>query len=459
MKNKKTLLGLAGALLALMTPVLLPGTVWLGKTANCTLGVLIAFLLLLITEALPIIITSLMMCAIMPLLSVTDNLKTAFEGFTEPVIFFVVASFGIATALTVIPISQRILKKLLSIFGKNIESVLLALMIACAVFSSIVSNIPTCAIFMAISINFLDVYSDIEERKRTGKTLMIAIPVASMIGGMMTPAGSSINILAMSQLERYTGISITFVQWMMFGIPVAIVMIPLAWIVFVKVYHPAKVSESEIQNFTEELKIPKEMDRKEYKVLIIVGGMLALWILSSWVKEINIIIVAIIGCSLLFFPGIDVLDAQTFIHENNWDAFFLVGALSSICNMILKNGISTAVAEALPRFTTSVICVTGICAVLTFGLLLIIPVATALIPVLTPVFIFLAQQIGISPIIVVITAALCACNCYLLPLDTVPLLTYSKGYYSMTEMAKSTWLLQIAMVLLCMIWLPFAASF
>ena len=55
---------------------------------------------------------------------------------------------------------------------------------------------------------------------------------------------------------------------------------------------------------------------------------------------------------------------------------------------------------------------------------------------------------------IMLAAALCAGNCYLLPLDTVPLITYAKGYYSMTDMAKSTAFLQIAMVILCALWLP-----
>jgi len=57
-----------------------------------------------------------------------------------------------------------------------------------------------------------------------------------------------------------------------------------------------------------------------------------------------------------------------------------------------------------------------------------------------------------------LTAALCAGNCYLLPLDTVPLITYSKGYYSMTEMMKSTFLLQISMIILCSVWLPLLSN-
>lgn len=247
MKLKKNNIGLIGAVLILSISLLLPESLGLGMRANRTLGILLAFLCLLITEALPIIITSLLMCALMPVLKVTENLKIAFEGFGEPVIFFVVASFGIAAALTVIPVAHRILRRLLRMFGKNIETVLLALMIACALLSSIVSNIPTCAIFMAISLKFLDIYKNEDDKRKTGKALMIAIPVSSMIGGMMTPAGSSINILAMTQLEKYTGFTVTFVDWMKYGIPIVCIMIPLSWFVFVKLYHPISVSEEDIK--------------------------------------------------------------------------------------------------------------------------------------------------------------------------------------------------------------------
>ncbi|WP_295137004.1 SLC13 family permease [uncultured Catenibacterium sp.] len=456
MKLNKNSIGLIGALLILSTAVLLPDHIGLGVIPNRTLGILLAFLCLLITEALPIIIISLLICALMPVLKVTDQSKTSFIGFSEPVIFFVVASFGIAAALTVIPVAQRILRKLLKLFGKNIENVVLALMIACALMSSVISNIPTCAIFMAIAIKFLDIYENEEDKRKTGRALMIAIPVSSMIGGMMTPAGSSINILAMAQLEKYTGLTITFVEWMKFGVPIACIMIPISWFIFVKIYRPSQVSEESIKQFIYHLDIPDKMDVREYIVLIIVGGMLVLWILSSWIHDINIIVVAIIGCSLLFLPGINILDAKTFVRENSWDAFFLVGALTSVCHMLFENGIIQSITNSIPPLTSSIVVLSGICAVFIFGLLLIIPVATALVPLVIPIFITIAIGSGVSPIAVTITASLCACNCYLFPLDTVPLLTYSKGYYSMIDMAKATWLLQVIMVILCMVWLPLA---
>jgi sodium-dependent dicarboxylate transporter 2/3/5 len=392
----------------------------------------------------------------MALLGITENLAAALSGYSQPIVFFTLASFGIAAALTTIPVSQRILRKLLMLFGNGIGSVLFAMMAGCAVFSSIVSNVPTCAIFMALSLDFLKLYEDEEERKKTGRAFMIAIPVASMIGGMMTPAGSSINLIAISQLEIYAGTDISFVQWMAAGIPMSIVLIPLAWLLAMKVYRPVPVSREKIREFIGKMSedIPEKMGAKEKKVVVIVGVMLALWIASSWVSQINVMVVAILGCCVMFLPGIEVLDVDTFLRENSWDAFFLVGTVLSISSAMINNGVSECIAGLIPSLQVSTPVLIAFVAVLIFVSLIIIPVATSLIPILATTLITVAVNAGVSPALIMMTAAICACNCYLLPLDTVPLITYSKGYYRMTDMAKSTFFLQIAVVLLSALWLP-----
>jgi sodium-dependent dicarboxylate transporter 2/3/5 len=285
---------------------------------------------------------------------------------------------------------------------------------------------------------------------------MIAIPVASMIGGMMTPAGSSVNLIAIAQLEKITGDTISFVQWMAAGIPLAIVMIPLAWLVMIKVYKPAEITGDDITRFINELggSIPKNLNVKERKVTIIIVIMLILWIASSWVSSINVMVVALLGCCVMFLPGIDILDVKTFLRENSWDAFFLVGTVLSISAAMIDNGVSGVIADAIPALNMSPMLIIAFGAVLIFLSLIVIPVATSLIPIMATPLIALATGAGVPPALIMMAAALCACNCYLLPLDTVPLITYSKGYYSMTDMSRSTVFLQIAMVALCALWLP-----
>lgn len=93
---------------------------------------------------------------------------------------------------------------------------------------SVMSNVPTCTVFMVIGLGFLELYENPDDKERTGRAFMIGIPVATMIGGMITPVGSSINLLAISLLEEHTGQTITFVQWMLVGIPLALVLLPIS---------------------------------------------------------------------------------------------------------------------------------------------------------------------------------------------------------------------------------------
>lgn len=452
--TKKELMGIITACMVLVISLCLPANACLTVTGIRTVGVLIAFLVMLVTEALPVVVTSLIFCGLMPVLGVTANLGEALTGYSEPIVFFTLASFGIAAAMTTIPLSKRILRMMLKAFGRDIKSVLLAVMIACAVFSSIVSNVPTCAIFMAISLEFLKLYDNEEDRRKSGRTFLIAIPIASMIGGMMTPAGSSVNLIAISQLEKYNGTTVPFVQWMCAGIPMAIVLVPLAWFLMVKIYKPARVPRQSIEKFVDTMDIPEKIGEKEIKVIIIVCAMLVLWISSSWISMINVMTVATLGCCIMFVPGVEVLDVDTFLHENSWDAFFLVGTVLSISTAMINKGVSDVIAGLIPSLDVSTMILIAFTAVLIFVSLIVIPVATSLIPILAPALITVAVNAGVAPVLIMMTAAICACNCYLLPLDTVALITYGKGYYAMTDMMKSTIFLQLMIIILAMLWLP-----
>ena len=422
-----------------------------------TILVLVAFLVMLVLEVLPVVVTSLLFVGLMPVLGVVPGLGQALTGFANPVVFFTLASFGIAAALIRVPLSKRVLAAMLRAFGNSIEAVLLAMMGCCALVSALVSNVPCCAVFMALSLSFLELYEDEKDKKQTGRAFMIAIPVASMIGGMMTPVGSSVNLIAMQQLVNAGYPEISFVQWMCVGIPFTIVLLPVAWFLICKIYKPVSVTRRQVIDFADGLGVPKKIEGQERTVILIVSVMLVVWILSSWVKDINTMVVAILGCVVLFLPGIDVLNVDAFLKENSWDAFFLVGTVISISAAMNSNGVGAAIANliasALPSAVSTPMMV-AICAAIIFLPLIVIPVATSLIPLMLPVLITVASGAGVSPALITLVAAVCACNCYLLPLDTVVLITFGKGYYSMTDMPKCTVWLQLLLIGLCALWLP-----
>jgi sodium-dependent dicarboxylate transporter 2/3/5 len=450
----RKILGIVIAVLIVAVSHLVPETEMLPRAGITTIAVLLSFLVMLIAEVLPLMLTCLIFVGLMPLLGITSNFNTALVGFSNQVVFFVFASCGIAQAIIEVPLANRILMNLLKVFGKNVRSMLFAIMLGTALVSSCMSNVPTCAIFMAIGLSFLQLYEDDSAKKRTGRAFMIAIPVASMVGGMITPAGSSINLLAISLLEQYTGHTISFVQWMAAGIPLTIIILPAAWILMVMIYKPAEINRDIVKNFLQTLQVPPKMDGREKKVVAVVAVMFVLWVLSSWVRSINVMVVALLGCCVFFLPGIGVLNLKKFLRENNWDPFFLLGTVMSLGTAMVSNGVSNWMVSLMPVLNIPPFALIGATALFMFVMLIIIPVAPSLVTIVATPLIAVAAAANVAPELLLLTCGLCAGNCYLIPLDTVPLLTYGTGYYSMTDMVKSTIWVQLVVVAAMAIWLP-----
>lgn len=458
--TKKKAFGLIVSVLILFGMYFVPVPDGLTPEGRNTVGFTIAFLILLMTEVLPSAVICLLSLALMPLLQITTKFSASITGFSNHILFFILASFGISAAFTAVPLARRILILLIKRFGRNVKTMLLSIMICTALISALISNIPTCAIFMSIGLSFLELFENEQEKKRTGRAFMIAIPVASMIGGIMTPAGSSLNLLTISLLEQLGGTTVTFVQWMFVGIPLAVILIPLAWFIIVKVNRPAEIDKAKVQKFIQNLEVPKQMDRKEKSVIVITIVMLVLWIMSSWIPYLEVYTVAMIGCCFLFFPGVEVLSWKKYVHSVSWDVIYITGTVLSIGNVIVANGVSEWLVTtfypsglSLPLFG-----VVALAATFVFLMLILIPIAPALITVLSGPLLAVAATNGYPPQIMFITLGICASQCYLFPIDSVPLLTYGTGYYKMSDMPKSTAILQCCIIILLAIWLPVALS-
>lgn len=456
MDNKKKV-GFLLVFFILIAMYLLPVAPGLTPAGQSTIGITVIFFILIVTEALPIGISSLLTVALMPLTGATSNFAGALVGFSHPVIFFILGSFAIAAAIMNVPITKRLLSFLISRGSLSVNRILLMMMITTAVLSLFMSNVPTVAIMMSIALEFINLIEEGEAKKSIAKTFMIAVPVATMIGGVSTPASSSLNLLAIGLLEQQTGVGIAFVHWMAVGIPVVVLLIPLAWFLMVRVYRPHPIPVKSIESYIQSIKVQKKIEKKEALVMVILSIMLILWILSSWVTGIDIFIVALLGSLLFFMPGINVLSWKDFLKTINWDIIFLSGAVLSIANAIVMHEVSiwlidSFYPENLVLTTHLLLVISGI---IVFAMALIVTSAPALITVMAVPLITMATISGVPPAYLLILLAFCAGNCYLLPLDTVQMITYSKGHYGMTDMARSTIFLQIAMVAILALWIPF----
>lgn len=452
--SKKQIAGLILTVLVIIAFFFIPAGGLLTAAGVRTIGLLIALLVLLISDALPVMLSCMVIIALMPIIGVTPNFSDALSGFSNQTVFFVLASFGIASAFKNTPLSRRILAAIIKRFGKSVESVLFAIMFCGGLISSLISNLPTCAIFMTIGLSFLDTYENEADKKRSGRVFMIGIPAAVMAGGVMTPAGCSLNLLAINFLEQYTGKTIGFVQWMCAGVPLGLVMIPIIWFFVIKIHKPAPITKEMVSELIKKLDVPEKLTAVEIKVLIVTAVMLILWILSSWVSAINVMVVALVGCCIFCLPFTKILDFKTYVSEISWTSYFLMATVLSLGGAMVSNGVSQWISTLMPTLSLPVPITIFITAVICFAVLIIIPVSPSMVTIMASPLIAFASAAGLAPEIIMLVCGICACDCFLLPLDTVPLLTYGTGYYSITDMVKSSLPAVLILCLLMSVWLP-----
>lgn len=455
--DKKTV-GLVAAVIVLAGVFLMPVPEGMTPAGRNCLGILLAALFLWTTEAIPVAVTALALIGLQPLYGIAD-LNTAVKEFSTHVIFFVIATYGVSVAIMKTPLASRMARWLLLRSGKDPGKVILAFVTGTAIISSFVSNVPSTVLFMGLALSLLEPLGEKPGSSRLGKALMIAIPFGAMIGGISTPAGSSINILALSLLERYAGITITFLDWMIFGIPIAVVMIPICSFMLNKIFHPEPLEK----DVTEILKLEDQgsISPAEKKVLVIIGVMLVLWIASTWVPAFNVTIVAIGGLIIFFLPGINILNWKDFSKEVGWDAVLMIGGVTSIGAAVVATGLSgwfvNAVLSGLSGL--NIFLLTGIVGMIINLLHLVLPIGPALVAMSIQPLSDFAVAGGLSPAIFGITIAFMAGCCMLLPLDAVPLITYNKQYYSMGDMFKSGLAVSFVWVIIAAVWVPLVASF
>lgn len=456
-RTLKNNLGLVAAVLVLAGMYLIPTTELLTAAGRNSLGLLIAVIIVLLTNALP---TGVMCMLVIPLTYILGCVSTptgGLVGFENQSVFFMLASFGLTCAVTKFPLAKRLMRWIITHFGKSTSAVMLAIMICCALLSSIVSNIAACSAFIPLVLGFLDIFENEEDKKRTGRAMMIGLPVASMLGGMITPAGGAVNVIAITYIQNLANANVDFLRWIAIFAPIAVIAFPLAFLIVKKVYKPAEISQERIHDYLSQLEIPDKFTAKEARVSVVVLVMLVCWILGTWFNFFNIMIVAMVGVGILMLPGIGVFSWSDFLKEANWTAFFMLGTMVGLTGLLRTNGVVTWLSSILDLsgFAVNPFVFAFILAVIGFLLLIVMPVGPTLVTAFAAPLAAIGIAVGINPAIMICVLVMCATCCFLFPIDVVPLLTYGHGYYSMSDMPKSTALIQAILSIITAVWMPF----
>ncbi len=408
----------------------------------------VGILVLWATEAIPIAVTSLLALALQPLFRLTaivvppnpnatpgQMMGAAAASFISNPFFFVLVMFFIAYAWIKSGLAQRFALWMISLAGTDATRAVYVFVIGTGLISTIVSDVPCAAIFMAIALGIFDKLN-IRPGSQFGKAVMMGIPIGSLIGGVGTPAGSSINLLGLSIIEANGGARVPFLHWMAIGIPMIIILLPIAAWVLVKFYPPEIKTIGVLEDINRERRALGPFNTQERKVIGFMSVLGVLWISSTWVPALDIFMISILGACAMFLPGVGLFTWKEVQNATGWDTLMMIGAVTSLGTASSRTGLAKWLADTALGGMQDWGAMAVIAAISAFTVVihLLLPINPVIVAVMIPPIMLLGNAAGVNPALYALPVIFTASCAFLLPLDAVPLVTYSRGYYKMFDM-------------------------
>lgn len=432
----------------------------LSEQAEHTMGVTLATLFLLIFEPLNVCVTCMLSSAALFAFGCVGTISEGFSGFSNHILYFTTASFGISFAFQKSALSKQLLRTVMKGKKISVRKLIFIFMLCSALLSSIMSNVAAAVIFLPYAETFLGFISDEAKRKKTKRCIMMCITVAAMEGGMITPAGSSMNLICLDMLERYTDKTIRFIDWMKIGMPLAFLMVVISFLIISAVYPPEEPEKDEMKAYLDRISAPSPVSGKDIYAASVILGIVSAWLISSWVPVINITVAAVFGLALMFIPKFGIITYEEFASSISWPTFFVAGNLISVANAVIATGLCDYFTGLVfpDRAGGNQIAAIIQTAAITFVFMALLPSAPAVITILTPIIINFASNNGFDPMTLVMASALCVSNIYLFPLDAPLVAAYDRKAFTMFELPKATVWIQLSMVFIVPVWVSFAFS-
>ena len=348
-----------------------------------------------------------------------ENASTYYQPYinswSNSVIWLMLGGFFIAEAMKKAELDRLVFKFAISKFGSSPKNILLGLMLTTAIFSMIMSNTATTAMMVASVLPFLNKNKN---NPLFSKAILIGIAASASIGGMGTIIGSPPNAVAVEALYHY-GIKISFLEWMMIGVPLSIILVLIFWYFLAKRNIPGNIVvqiELEATNTTSN----HQLQNKKGIVLFVLGITLLLW-LTEKLHNIPASVVALIPITLLTMFGIITGDD---VRKLPWDTLMLVAGGLALGMAIKETGLAQFYVERIQDYELNFFILVLFFAFITMVLSNIMS-NTATATILIPIGIILTYQ---NPVVLPLVIGLSASVALFLPISTPPnAIVYSTG--------------------------------
>ncbi|EGT76331.1 DASS family sodium-coupled anion symporter [Haemophilus haemolyticus] len=413
--------------------------------ANAGLALLAFVAVLWLTEALHVTVTALLV----PLLAIALDLvstKQALVAFADPTIFLFFGGFSLATALHIQKLDKMIANKIMVLARDNLFIAIIYLFLITAFLSMWMSNTATAAMMLPLAMGILS-QLDREKEHNTYVFVLLGIAYSASIGGMGTLVGSPPNAIVASNLH------LTFADWLWYGLPIMIILLPIMIGTLYIIFKP-KLHLNFEQSFEN-----IEMNSVRVLTLVIFVVIALTWVFSG---QINPLISGLLGLqkNIASFDSVVALLAAIVIcstgiaswkqiqESTDWGVLMLFGGGLTLSAVLKDSGASKILADSIVFMIEGQhFYLIGLLVAAFIIFLTEFTSNTASAALLVPIFISIAQSLGMPEIGLALIIGIGASCAFMLPVATPPnAIVFGSGQVKQSEMVKAGFVLNLVCI-------------
>lgn len=443
-----------GPILAVLTALLFdPAGLSDGGRLTAALAVLMA--VWWSTEAIPVAVTAFLPLVVLPFAGVLPMDEVA-PSYAHPIIYLFLGGFIIALAIERSGLHRRVALQIFRFAGVNGRPLVGGFMLAAALISMWISNTSTTLMLLPIAMSVVAVIRDTmselapKERADFETALLLSLAYGATLGGVATLVGTPPNAFMAGFLESNYGIEIGFRQWMIVGLPVSAIMLPLTWLLLTRLvfkvnFRATEQARRHLRELGDDL---GNISTAEIRTAILFGLLVFGWMGRGLISSVTGLQgltdagIAMAMATLAFIipsgDGRTALMTWGDAKKLPWGVLILFGGGLALAGAMTASGLTQWIGEALAPLGT-------------FNVAVLILAATALVIFLTeltsnlattatflPVMAAVAVETGQDPLTFVVPVTLAASCAFMLPVATPPnAIVFSSGSVSIPRMMRA----------------------
>ncbi len=313
--------------------------------------IVITALMLIVTEPIPLPAIAMYILVMEVYLGIGSANDIA-KSFMNDAVFFIMGSLMLAVAIIKQGWDARIALGIITLTGNKTRNIVFGFTAISAILASFIGEHTVAAIMLPIAMTLIHFTSEDKEKvQNLSAVLLFSIAYGALVGSIGTPSGGGRNVIMIDYL-RDSGLSMSYINWMLRVYPLVLIQIPIVSWVLMKSFTPEFIKlDSGVRKLVIQVAKSAEMTGRNTIAAVIFLLVFVGWIFFS--ESVGLGTIALTGVLMYLVGGF--VKWEDLSKNTHWGVILLFGSTISLGSNIKATGAAVWLAESIVNFIEPVI--------------------------------------------------------------------------------------------------------